>query len=461
MDCPLIHHSSLLIHHFFMNLLTIAWRSITQRSLASSLTALSMALGVALVVAVLVIHSVISRSFSKGAEGFDVIVGAKGSKLQLVLNTVYHLSTPVENVPWSYYQEFREGGRFAKSVSVAIPYCLGDSYEGFRVVGTIAELFEVGYADGEDYRFVQGRNFDDSAYFEAVIGAMVARRTGLKVGDEILPTHGVAGDGKKHDAFKVVGILAPTGTPNDRAVFVNMEGFYLLEGHAKLPAKPATFDKATTDKPAALTPKGDSSTVAAAPPKVAGQPDALPYDQREVTAILVRTKSQLVNLTLPRQINKEPYAQVVFPISEIKNLFDGIIGNLEAVLLVLAALVVVVSGIGIMVSIYNSMADRRRDIAIMRALGASRVMVLTIVLCESTLLALGGGGFGFLLGHALIAIANPIILAQTGVSIGFLQFDRHELTLIPALMLLAGAVGILPGLSAYRTDVSRALTAGG
>lgn len=439
-----------------MNLLTIAWRSITQRSLASSLTALSMALGVALVVAVLVIHSVISRSFNKGAEGFDVIVGAKGSKLQLVLNTVYHLSTPVENVPWSYYMEFRDGGRFAKSVSVAIPYCLGDSYEGFRVVGTIAELFEVGYADGEDYRFVQGRNFDDNAYFEAVIGAMVARRTGLKVGDEILPTHGVAGDGKKHDAFKVVGVLAPTGTPNDRAVFVNMEGFYLLEGHAKLPAKPAA-----THKPAAAEPKSDSPQLAAAPPKVAGQPDPLPYDQREVTAILVRTKNQLVNLTLPRQINKEPYAQVVFPISEVKNLFDGIIGNLEAVLLFLAALVVVVSGIGIMVSIYNSMADRRRDIAIMRALGASRVTVLSIVLCESMLLALGGGGCGFLLGHALIAIANPIILAQTGVSIGFLQFDRHELTLIPALMLLAGAVGILPGLSAYRTDVSRALTAGG
>lgn len=434
-----------------MSLFKIAWRSIQQRALSSSLTALSMALGVALVISVLVIHGVIRRSFDKGAEGFDLIVGAKGGKLQLVLNTVYHLSTPVENVPWHYYKEFRPGGRFAGQVKVAIPYCLGDNYQGYRVVGTISELFETEYAQDERYAFHSGRNFEDGHFFEAVIGYLAARNTGLKVGDEFFPTHGIA-EGKlhDHDPFKVVGVLAPTGTPNDRAVFVNMEGFYLLEGHAKpLAAGQATGQPAAPVQSPRVDEHGHR------------QPAPLPEEQREVTAILVRTANPLVNASLPRTINKEPYAQAVLPIREIRTLFDGVVGNIQGVLLFLAVLIVIVAGIGIMVSIYNSMSSRHREIAIMRSLGASRGTVLTIVLLESILLSLGGGVLGMVLGHGLIGALNPLIVAQTGVSIGLLQFDGWELVLIPGLGLLASLVGFLPALAAYRTNVSKALTATG
>ena len=227
-----------------MSLWKIAWRSIQQRAVSSSLTALSMALGVALVVTVLVIMGVVSNSFTQNAEGFDLIVGAKGGKMQLVLNTVFHLSQPIENVPWSYYQQFREG-KYAPMVQTAIPVCMGDNYEGFRVVGTTPEMFDdFEYRQGKFYKFADGRNFEQDAFFEGVIGSLVARRTGLKVGDHFEPTHGISGeDGHKHDSFEVVGILEPTGTPNDRAVFVNMEGFFLLEGHAK------PTDEAMTNTP--------------------------------------------------------------------------------------------------------------------------------------------------------------------------------------------------------------------
>lgn len=177
-----------------------------------------------------------------------------------------------------------------------------------------------------------------------------------------------------------------------------------------------------------------------------------------MTAILIRTRDPISGLSLPRMVNKEPFAQAVMPLREIDGLFEVIVKPLEWILLLLAALIVLVAGIGIMVSIYNSMNDRRHDIAVMRALGARRGTVMTIILAESVLLALGGGLLGILLGHGLIQLLQPVIVAQTGVSIGAFTFEKVELILIPLLIALAALVGFLPSLSAYRTDVAKALS---
>jgi putative ABC transport system permease protein len=513
-----------------MSLWKIAWRNMQQRGLSSTLTGLSMALGVALVVAVLVVYGVIDERFRRAAEGYNLIVGAKGAPLQLVLNTVYHLSKPIENIPWDYYQEFvAPEGRFTKHIDVAIPYCLGDNYEGYRVVGTTPELFsQLGYgvdADGRPrpYAFAEGGNFDPDHFFEGVIGSLVARNTGLTVGSTFMPTHGVTGDeGHKHDPIKVVGVLAPTGTPNDRALFMNIEGFYLLEGHAKEEAKPrkpkphshnhdghaeeGQKDEGQEDEGAGAREHTHAHGEEDADHQHAEEEHAhehggegeqekhaqdhdghahhhhghshshepLPPELREVTAVLVRIKRTDISapLALPRIINKGQVAQAVSPIQEIYNLFDGIVGPMKLILLALATLIVVVAGIGIMVSIYNSMSDRRRDIAIMRSLGASRNTVMMVILMESILLSLGGGVGGLLLGHGLIALLNPYIIAQTGVSIGFFQWASYnlvlggkaigvpyELILVPGLVILASLVGFLPAMYAYRTDVAKALTA--
>ena len=185
---------------------------------------------------------------------------------------------------------------------------------------------------------------------------------------------------------------------------------------------------------------------------------------REVTAILLRTKSptpcaaRLFAPGLVKMINKDNVAQAVLPIGEISRLFDALIGPLTYLLLGLAVLIVVVSGIGIMVSIYNSMSERRHEIAVMRALGAHRGKIMMIVLAESILLALTGGLCGWLLGHVLIGVLGPWISGATSVSVGFLQFaPQYELILIPGLIGLASLVGFLPALSAYRTDVARAI----
>jgi putative ABC transport system permease protein len=470
-----------------MSLWKIAWRSIQQRALASSLTAVSMALGVTLVISVLVIHGVIDASFRENAQGYDVIVGGKGGSLQLVLNTVYYLGRPTQNLPYSFYKEFTENGKFAGAVQWAIPVCMGDNYQGFRVVGTTPQMFDAITYQGQKVQFAEGRPFNPEHYFEAVIGARVAHKTGLKVGQQFRPTHGVdtpAEQGHQHEPFTVVGVLTPTGTPNDRALFINIEGFFHLEGHVKettpppgLAGEPSTTP-ASAGKPSAQPAEHHESEHAksehhAGGPHEAGhhegehhhdfEPDEpVPDDLKEVTAILVRTNMEHPGLAiaLPKMINKlQPDAQAVSPAREITELFDGIVGNVQKLLLLFAVLVLVVAGIGIMVSIYNSMSERRHEIAVMRALGAGRVTVMLVILLESILLSLGGGGLGLLLGHGLIGLLNPIIVEQTGVSVPWFQFNLLELILIPGLVGLASLVGYLPALAAYRTDVAKSLRA--
>lgn len=500
-----------------MSLWKIAWRSIQQRALSSTMTALSMALGVALVVTVLVVHSVVKESFTRGASGYHLVVGKKGSQLQLVLNTVYHLQDPIENIPYSYYKEFitsdGKPGRFANYVAVAIPYCLGDNYENFRVVGTIPDMFEkLEYAGGRKYEFEPGgRNFKQSGFFEAVIGSAVSRKTGLKVGDSFQPTHGLAEDGHKHDSFKVVGVLKPTGTANDRALFINMEGFYLLENHAKpVPdheadehghapgevhnhatdaahehsAQESHKDEKHEGQPAAgQEPDGPSSTVPSTlNPQLStttehaekhddhahGDHDhadhdhhhePLPEAQREVTAVLVLAKNDLFAESLRTKINEGLEAQAASPIRVVADFFTNMVSNIHRALLVLAVLIVVEAGIAILVSIYNSMSERKREIAVMRALGAGRQSVMLVILLESILLAIGGGLAGVLLGHGLISVLSPWLVEQTGVSLAFWQFEALELVLIPALVVLASLAGFLPAMAAYRTDVAKALSA--
>src|SRR3972149_1183590 len=225
----------------------IAWRNIEQRALASSLTALSMALGVAVMISVVVIHSVTVRTYEQDAQGYHLIVGGKGGELQLVMSTVYHQGQPLYPIPYSYYRKFVDG-EFADVTAAAIPLCLGDSYQApdgtmYRVIGTTPDMFsKIHYGNHPDgtpksYEFQPGgRNFEAEHFFEAVVGSVVAARSGLQVGDEINPTHGGGREGHVPDAFQVVVILKPTGTRNDYAVFINIEGLYLLEGHALAPA---------------------------------------------------------------------------------------------------------------------------------------------------------------------------------------------------------------------------------
>jgi putative ABC transport system permease protein len=454
-----------------MSLLGIAWRSIRQRLLTSGLTALSLALGVALVVATLVIGGVVRDAFASGQGlGYNLIVGAKGSPLQLVLNSVYLVSKPVENISWRFYEDFlsandrRDGqdGRFAGSVAIAVPICMGDYFRSFRVVGTNAASFDkLTVGDGRHFTFAAGRNFRDDEFFGAVIGSSVARKLGLAVGDAISPTHG-ADDGAIHDPFTITGILARTDTPVDRGVYVNMEGFYLQEGHSK----PVSADEAAGEdgepppERKATTHEDEGHHDLHADGGKHHTP--LPYAQREVTAILVQTASpggmppELLAMGLKNTINEGPHGQAAEPVREIRTLLDLFVRPLELLFLLVTTLVVIVSAIGILVSMVGSALERSRDVAVMRALGARRSHVLAVVLLEAILLAVGGGLVGWALGHGIVAAIGPLITTNAGVSAGFLSSaPLGEMLLVPFLVLLAILAALLPALAAYRTDVAK------
>ncbi len=440
-----------------------------QRALASSLTGLSMALGVMLMILVIVIHDVTVDQFSNDAQGYHLIVGgSKGGDLQLVMTTVFHLGRPLYPIPYTYYKKFTEG-EFAPYTEVAVPYCLGDSYvsgdQQFRVVATTPDLFDkIAYGandDGSDkkYTFQSGKNFDSNHFFEAVLGSVAARKTGLKVGDKFQPTHGMSAEGDKHTGFKVVGILAPTGTSNDRAMFINIEGFFLLEGHALTPEE---GEKATVSVDKLRKDETRAAELDTNDPNYGMRP--LPESQREVTSILVRCKDEngTEAMTLDSKINKgkDRVAQAVSPGGVVARLLESIIGPVRIVLLVLTVLIIVVAGISILVSIYNSMSERSHDIAVMRALGASRSAVMGIILVESILLSLLGGLAGVLLGHLVLGIAGPIVETYSGITLRFWDFKWQESLLIPGLVIFASLVGFLPALTAYRTDVGRILGGG-
>jgi len=447
-----------------MTLLGIAWRNIRQRLLTSLLTALSLALGVALVVATLVTGGIVKQAFESGSGlGYNMIVGAKGSPLQLVLNSVYLISKPIENISWDFYQQFLPAaerpdgadGTFAASTKTAVPICMGDYYRGFRVIGTNTTYFDrLTLGDGRPFAFSAGRNFRDDEFFGGVLGATVAAKLGLKPGDPFAPTHG-ADDGKVHDPFTVTGILARTDTPVDRGVFVNMEGFYLQDGHSK----PVEGEESGNQNAA----RGEDA--AGSHDHGTKGPVPLPFAQREVTALLLDTASlpglppELMAMGLRTAINEGRDGQAALPIAEIRQLLDLFVRPLELLLLLVTTLVVIVSAIGILVSMVGSSLERSRDVAIMRALGARRSHVLAVVLIEAVLLAVGGGLAGWALGHLLVGAIAPLITTNAGVSASiFSAAPGAELLLVPFLVVLAILAALIPALAAYRTDVAKWLS---
>lgn len=417
-----------------------------------------------------------------------------------------------------------DAGMFSNFTGFVIPLCLGDSFKNYRVIGTSPEFFDTVVFDIErnrKYEFSEGRNFkfhsEEHGYFECVIGSTVAHTTGLKVGDKINPTHGAPDDPNAHEheqEFTIVGILAPSGTPNDRGVFVNMEGFYLINDHAKPVDEDAVgvggsetteenqeggaeesgegskeewqdlLGRSSSENQQFVSLQTQDADSHADEDHAGHDHDAhahaeferLPVEQREITSMLVLADdgiggdiaamhmSNLINSgvlegTLKwsgyRPIQAQRSAQACQPVLEIDRLFQTIVVPVQSLLLVLTVLICVVSGISILVSIYNSMSERRSEIAVMRALGARRVTIMAIVLVESLLLTAMGGGFGWLVAHTCNAIASPYIEGQIGIGLSFWQFVPAELVLLPGLMTLAVAVGLVPAISAYRTDVSQ------
>lgn len=399
-------------------------RSLRQHALSTAITAGSVALAAGLVMAVFAIKGQTYDAFTGGANGFDAVLGARGSQLQLVLNTVFHLETSPGNIPWSMYVAMSQDD----GVDLAVPYALGDNYEGFRVVGTTRALFDR-FPGAQGLRVAPGGRLFDEAAREALVGSVVAARTGLRVGQTFHPGHGLAdGDNDHEDEFTVAGVLEATNSPMDRVVWIPIEGVYRMSGHVL---------------------RGTGRNFRAE----AGQP--IPDEHREVSAVLLKLKDPQAGIFLDQAINRQgARATLAWPIGRsMADLFEKI-GWVNRVLELVAYLVVLVAAGTILASLYNTMNERRREFAILRSLGARRATVFSAIVLEATAIAGLGALLGYLVYAGILGLALVIVRAQTGVVLDVFKVDP-VLWWTPLGMLAVGVLaGVIPAVKAYRTDVA-------
>jgi len=388
---------------------TVVWRYLQGRFVTSVLTVVSVALGVSLVIASVLLTRGIKEGFIAGATDYNLIVGAKGSPTQLVLNVVFRMDAPTPNIPLSAYEDLRADPR----VEAAVPVAMGDAYQGFRYVATSAAYFAPFSWRRHVPALATGRLFRSEAPerpdYEAVLGADAARRTGLKPEDRFYE-----GEEMATYPLRVVGVLRPTGTADDRAIFISLASYWEMnEVSRKARVKP-------------------------------------------LTAVLVRPK-RLSDLTaLHRGWNVGPDLQAALPSAILLNIFN-LLGLVEDVLAVVLAVVAVVVGLYLFVTMYNATLERRREIATMRALGARRATVLGIVLLESCAIAGLGGLAGILGGHGVAALGASLLAARGGPVTHALALSALQPVTFGAVVALGALAGLLPAVLAYRTEVAENL----
>jgi putative ABC transport system permease protein len=399
-----------------MTLWLIVRKSLRQHALSTIVTALSIALAGGLLMSVWTVKNQAQATFTGINEGFDAVLGARGSKLQLVLNSIFHLESSPGNLAWADYQDVAHN----PNVELAVPIAVGDNYHGYRLVGTTPEYFsQVEYAPGEKFAVQPGGAFFDPTRKEAVVGDFVARKMNLKVGDTFHPFHGLIFDEKSQHAetYVVTGILKPSNTPADRVIWTPLEGIQKMTGH----------------DPKAAT---------------------------EVSAVLVKLKagSAMSGFRMDMMYNKQgSRLTFAWPIGRVvAELFDKI-GWFDKVLALVSYLVAVVATASILASIYNSMNERRREIAILRALGARRTTIFAAILLESASISAIGMMAGFLVYGAIVSVVAHIMRAQTGVVIDPLKFSPIMVFAPVGLVLMGAVAGVVPAIKAYRTAVAENL----
>jgi len=393
-----------------MTLVFIVLRSLRQHLLSTVVTALSIALAGGLLLSVWVVKTQSQETFTQVNTGFDAVLGARGSKLQLVLNAIFHLEASPGNVAEADY-EFIKAHPLVKR---AIPIAVGDNLRGFRIVGTLPELFtEVDYAPGKRFTLAAGRLWQGEAK-EAVLGGFAAHELGLKVGDTFHPFHGLSYDPKNEHAetYVVTGVLAPSNTPADKVVWIPLHGLQTMSGHDA---------RAATD----------------------------------VSAVLIQLRAPTAGFMLDMMYNKQGNRLTfAYPIGAIMAELFSKIGWFDQVLALVAYLVALVAAAGVLVSIYNSMSARQRDIAILRALGARRRMIFGVILLEASTIGALGMVAAFAIYAGIASAVAAVIQAQTGVMLSVFTYNPVMLWAPLGMIALCSLGGLLPACKAYRTDVA-------
>lgn len=411
----------------------LALQSLRNRALTASLTVLAIAVSVMLLLGVEKVRNGARQSFADTISGTDLIVGARSGSIQLLLYSVFRIGNATNNITWKSYKDIAE----RPEVAWIVPLSLGDSHHGFRVLGTTPDYFEhYKYRRGKKLAFAQGEPFDD--LFDAVIGADVAEALGYKVGDPIVVAHGLGSVSFVEHAdkpFRVSGILAKTGTPVDRTVHVSLEGIEAIHADWQngMP-QPGQTLSADEVRQMDLAPKA-------------------------VTAALVGLKSKLATFKLQRMINQyrpEPLSAII-PGAALQELW-ALVGTAETALAVVSAMVVATALLGMVTMILTTLNERRREMAILRSVGARPTTVLGLLATEAGVLTLAGVMLGAAMLYASLGIMQPYVDRAYGLHIAIDPPSQRELLTLAAIVVAGFLAGLLPALRAYRLSLADGMT---
>ena len=414
-----------------MNLFSLSWNYIKSKPLNTLLNVLLLSLGIAIILVLILLSSQLEEKLAKDKRGVDLVVGAKGSPLQLILANVYHIDFPTGNIKLAEAKSLTRN----RLIESTIPLALGDNYQGFRIVGTnhdYIKLYEGKIAAGELFKY----NLD------VTLGSNVAKRLDLKLGDHFHGAHGMSVTDLEHDEkdYIVAGILEPSGSVLDNLILTNIESVWAVheheEEHAHEEGEEHAYEKVLGSAYETGLPAGD--------------------EDAEVTSLLVKFRSPMGAVTLPRMINSQTNMQAASPAFETQRLFS-LLGIGVNMLRSFAYIIIFISGLSIFISLYNALKDRKYDLAIMRSLGASRTKLFVHVVLEGIIITTLGGLLGLLFGHGLMELLAGYYEKSDEVGVTGLIFVQEELYVLLISVGVGIVASLLPAFNAYKTDISKVL----
>lgn len=416
-----------------MNMITLSIKNVLNKPLSSLLSVILFGFGVTIITVILLTSSYLKNEISKNASGIDLVVGAKGSPLQIILCSIFHIDFPTGNI------SLADANQLAKNrlIAQAIPLSLGDSYKSYRIIGTTAD-----YAELYQAKLAEGDWFGQD--MQAVVGASAAKNEGIKPGDKLASAHGLSEGGSEHDEhpFQVVGVLEPTGTVIDQLILVSIESIWAVHQHEESHEHEGE-DESKLHEPIVLKKLGLTIT-------------REQLEEEEITSILIKYRSPMAAVQLPRIVNGTSNLQAASPPYETARLFT-IIGVGVDVVNILGIVVIIISASSVFIALINSLKERKYELAIIRSMGAGRWKVFFLVLTEGLMLTILGSVLGFGLAHSgfFLLIQSMEKLTTDGVF-----FVDSEYLIMAASLVVGIFASIIPATLAYRADISKTLAMG-
>ncbi len=395
-----------------MNIFKLSIKNIFNKPLRSLISVVLLALGIGIISLLLQLNSLIKDQMENNLRGIDMVVGAKGSPLQLILSSVYHIDSPTGNISLEEAEEISNN----KMVGSSIKLLYGDNYKGYRIVGAEKKLIEL-------YKGVikQGKEWDNP--YEVLVGSKVYEKLNIKLGDDLITSHGLRETGQSHSdkSFKVVGLLESSNSVMDQLIITSPESVWNIH---------SSHDDDDDDE----------------------HED----ENKEITAMLIKFKSPMNIIRFPRQINENTNLQAAVPSYEISRLFKLFGFGIET-LTYLAYLIIIVSGFSLFINLFNSMNDRKYEMALIRTLGASRFQLSRMIIFESLILTISGFAIGLLFSRFGVMFVSSLMDESINYNLDSIKILNEEYWLLGLSFLIGLISSLIPAIQVYKMNISKIL----